>query len=318
METMMTTRQIVEAIHEGLPTVPLSPEEMAAPDKKMAGNHFAQFAKKMTKIEEHPNFSITPESKDVLHTIVQEAASIRQLINDLRISLNEPYHDMVMEMINRYIMAGSQGYNDFLAEHWERLKVAVPGTTESIEERYPEDSKKWLNVALAQIILGGIENVTHGDVAGLLCVPQLYKQETDRLVRPKTWNHIGDSTLPLLLDITSSEKAVFDYGIAHAIKVPSIKPAKKIKGATNFDWPGYNTKALQLNKRMEMTLHPDIIEPTRQHLIQLVQDGKIRITDDRGGCPDRPLFSMIHKRIMSVAPDILFPHAKHILSLPME
>ena len=61
MEQEMTTRQVVDAIHEGLPTAPLTEEQMAAPDKKSAGNHFAKYIDGLKSMEHHSSFPITAE-----------------------------------------------------------------------------------------------------------------------------------------------------------------------------------------------------------------------------------------------------------------
>lgn len=316
---MMTTRQVVDAIHEGIPQSPLTQKELAAPPKGRTGNELAHFFQGLHHIEQDPHFAITGETKESLREIIGNATSIRQLINDLRIVLNQPFHDIIIKAMNQHIVADGQEYTSLIADHWGRLEVVTPGSNQNIQKTYPDIPEKWHNVALAQIILGGIQNITHGDLAGILCVPELFKETTQRLVKPKTWNHIAHSTLPLLLDITSSEKDVFDYGIGYAMKHKNTKPTPPpVTGLTNFNFPGYDVRALRLNEKLEICLHPRIIKSTQKRVRQRIEQGLARVTGDRHGCPGRPLFSLIHKRIMSAAPEVIFPHAEKILSLPPE
>ncbi|UPA22305.1 hypothetical protein K8942_04615 [Candidatus Peribacteria bacterium] len=319
MKPMMTTRQIVDAIHEGIPKSALTMQELAAPPKGKTGNNLAHFFQGLHSIKEDPRFAITPEKKDALRAIVENATSIRQLIDDLRMTLNQPFHDMVVKVINQHITEDGQEFAFLAADHWGRLEVALPGSNQNLQKTYPDIPEKWHTVALVQIILGGIQNVTHGDLAGILCVPELFKETKQEIVKPKTWEHIADSMLPLLLDITSSEQDVFDYGIGYAMKHKNTKPTAPLEtGLTNFNFPGYDVRALRLNEELEICLHPRIIKSTQKRVRQKIEQGLARVTGDRHGCPGRPLFGLIHRRIMSMAPEVIFPHAEHILSLPME
>jgi hypothetical protein len=312
METDMTNRQIVDAIHEGLPIMPLTPEEEAAPDKKSAGNHFAKYVAKFQNLEHDPRFAVTPEELQLMETIVLRSHSIRKMINALRIHLSKPFKKMVFDVINPDIETNNPEYYALIEEHWKRYKVVLPGAEDELREIYAERPNQLPDCAFVQIILGGIQNVCYSDCASLLAIPELYQQKKGSVIS-------ATSTLPFLLDISSSEKTVFDDGITQLMKHKNAMPTrKKKKGQTNFFFPPFNTQYLQLNEQLELQLHPDIIEPTREQLRQLVEEDEIRITGDRGGCPGRPLFPMIHRRIMSVAPRAIFPHAEHILSLPLE
>jgi hypothetical protein len=93
------------------------------------------------------------------------------------------------------------------------------------------------------------------------------------------------------------------------------KDARPWSGQT-FDWPGYDPWAFQINEKGEMHLHPQIIDPTKQKVLEWLEEGG-EISEERMGCPGRAAFPLIHKRVMLASQESLFPYVEKIASLPM-
>lgn len=322
MSLNMTNKEIVDAIHKDLPIEEVAIDE-STPDKMKFGDDFANMFSSM----QLPKGVLTPSSKEIMQMqyIVETTTSIRTLIYELRLHLAGPLAFCAGKFLQKSErLAGKDrstriAYDQFKAELWNRLKRVNPQMIQWIKNKNPGFASEMLHIeALHEIIAGGINNVAFTIGAALLAIPEVYKRDHGEIITPEVWEQIGRSVLPFSKTLASSQMEVFDYGIGIALIRKGRKPLGPALNETNFDLSGFNSSALCINAKSELCLHSSIIEPTRARLIKLIDTGHIKIIEERGGCPGRPIFPLVHARYMNGTKEGLFPFAEHILSLPPE
>ncbi len=314
MGTEMTSRQIIDAIHDGLPTDIQKRDGVA--DKQKTAERFARFMKIFSQIETDPHFAVTDAEIAQTKTIVHQANDVRSLLAQLRFCAMKPVWDLVEKTIAQENITDptlKTEYDTLKAMHWSRIKDRRSNDSGEIQKRHASvPEKQHHSIALRNVLLFGINNTIYNVYALLCCTPTLYQQWTGTAISPGEWEHIGMSTLPLMNSYSSSNEDVFEAGISWALR------QKNTYSKPPMDWPGFDPWAFTLDKSMHMQLHPRIIGPARAKILESIKNDEIIIDEVRIGCPGRPIFGMLHSRVMAAASKVLFPYAEKVLSLPME
>lgn len=315
MGTQMTSRQIIDAIHDNLPTD--IQHNNSVSDKEKTTERFARFVKVISHIETDPHFALNDAEIVQTKTIVHEANNIRTLLAQLRCCTTKPIWDLVKKFIDTEKDTTDSdlrsGHDEFKAMQWSRMRDRRPDEIEEIRSLHPITPEKQHHViALRNVLLFGIHNTIYNVYALLCCTPTLYQRQNGITISPSEWEHIGMSTLPLMHTYASANEDVFEAGISWALR------QKNTHSKPPMDWPGFDPWAFTLDEGMHMQLHPRIVEPTRAKILDSIENDEIVIDEERVGCPGRPIFSMLHRRVMAAASKGLFPYAEKVLSLPME
>ncbi|UPA22304.1 hypothetical protein K8942_04610 [Candidatus Peribacteria bacterium] len=331
METMMTTRQVVDAIHEGLPLAKKSEEAGTPLGKTEVADGFSFMMAPVNAAQNHWAYRLRQEEIDTMHRAMQQATSIRSLIADIRIAMKPSFDTAlvyfleVLEEETAKIPILNEQYPHFKMQHWLRQNKTKPYAAEGIRKKYPDASEEELaKQSLTETMVGGIQNYSFNSLASIFTAPKLFEEQYDAVIEPTDWRLASESSLPMLKHIASSESDVFIDGISWAMLTGEVTRPEKIPDSEpafsedNFDWPAYDPWAFRLNGNMEMHLHERIIEPTRERLLGLIASGDSKVTGERTGCPVRLAFPFVHKRIMLAAEKVIFPYAEKILSLPSE
>lgn len=320
---MPTNREVIELIHQGLPPVPNSRPD--APDKKEVGRAFGKMIGQFSDIEKDPLFQLSTEEIGDVQNIVEQARSIRSLIAGIRKFINKPLEQMALNFFReqvKKIYADEKmrlSFKTMIERHWGRYQtVRAPGALKIREENPDTTEEDLALIAYTEVVFGGIHNVLYHDIASLLCIPQVIQKTEKATVKEDRWKIIGNSTLPMLQEISHAQDHVFIGGISPAMRDKDATPIPE--DATNedlFDWPAFDPWAFRIDEN-NIGLHPRIIRPTRKKLAHLIRRGEIESDGDRIGCAGLPTFSTIHKRVMMIADQAIFPHAEKVLSLPQE
>lgn len=307
----MTTRQIVDAIHEGLPIH----RDTDAPDKKTAGAHFARMMSGYSVMESSPQFAVSDAEKEELRAITETATNIHDLIAQSREAMAKPLWIIAQQFLQAQKQYASDTYEQMKVMHWARFEYRRPDQAEATRAFLPHAPEtEWHESAMHNAIFFGTNNTLFNIYALLCCIPKLVHQTTNQIVTPDEWSRIGESTLSLLSNYSSADEEVFEEGIVWALRDKDPRPWS----GRALDWPGYDPWAFRINEQGEMHLHPQIIESTRQKVQEWLAEEGNEISEERTGCPGRAAFPLIHKRVMLAAKDSLFPYADKITFLPMK
>lgn len=311
----MSNKQVIDAIHEGLPVGSAVQHDGTVPNKVEFARDFARAFSAM----EFPEELLRLNEREIrlMHAIVREASSIRGLVYELRLLMANPLLEFIKEKEDAGKDSETQEKHDLKRRLWERLQLVKPHFAQQVKDKNQGCDEKTLHLtAMHWAFLGGTYNGAYVMGAAMCIIPELYQREHNEAISPEAWKEIGASALPFSRELLTSQMEVFDHGIIQALTGKSTRPPAP--ASDGFDLPGLDATALLINDANELRLHPSIIEPTRARLIALLEGGHIHITGERVGCPARGIFKPIHARFMDGAEKALFPFAEHILSLPYE
>lgn len=318
----MTTRQIVDAIHEGLPLSNASDGD--TPSKGMVGEDLQGFIKRFSLIEKNPLFVPSPEEIDSIQAAVKAGTNIRTLIRQIRACMRPAFERITLDFIKDMYVAANEtpekkaAFRAFLKNHWQRYQVMRDlGAADLRKENADSPEERLEDIAFVGVMVGGVENVAYHALASVCVTPAVHKEQTEKCIDPEGWHIAGQSSLDMMKQIASAESNVFMNGLIWAMRHKDAKPQDQSNPYDPFDWPAYDPWAFRLNAEGKIGLHQRIIEPTRNELMNCIGDG-IKVTNDRQGCAARAAFPPVHKRVMLAVKDGILPFADHILSLPAE
>lgn len=315
---MMTTRQIINAIHEGWP-IEETKNSSDAPTKRDFSSNFGKYFGHFESISNHPKFKRTSRQKKRVRQKIENATSCEMLVNSLQTYTSKALQKFGSAYCNALKRDIPDDYEMLREQLWQRgILIGHPSIAYE-QQRHPEYSlPEHQEIFMHGIVCGGIRNVAYHTWALLCAAPAVFQKEQEVVLSTEEWSEIGESTLPLTTALSSSNQEIFDNGIQYALWEPE-NPAdfSLAEKRPYFYLPPFHPDALTLHGT-SMHLSERIIQPARRRLQTLIGAGKVTITEKRRGCAGMDMFPVVHRHIMKDAKEHLFSQAKRILSLPQK